>query len=53
MARTICRRAERQVVALVAGEPAENPRLVPYLNRLSDLLWLLARQDNLLGGAGP
>ncbi len=44
VARTVCRRAERQVVYLVeAGEPV-NPQVVAYLNRLSDLLWLLGRQ---------
>ncbi|MEI8259548.1 MAG: ATP:cob(I)alamin adenosyltransferase [Deltaproteobacteria bacterium] len=43
VARTACRRAERRVVAL--GEKARrlNPEVVRYLNRLSDLLWLLAR----------
>ena len=41
--RTVCRRAERRVCALKeAGEPL-NPEIVIYLNRLSDLLWLLAR----------
>lgn len=43
VARTVCRRAERQVVRLVeAGEPV-NPQILAYLNRLSDLLWLLGR----------
>jgi cob(I)alamin adenosyltransferase len=43
MARTVCRRAEREVVAL-AGTGAElNPVLVRFLNRLSDACWLLAR----------
>jgi len=43
MARTVCRRAERRVCALKeAGEPL-NPEIVIYLNRLSDLLWLVAR----------
>lgn len=41
LARTVCRRAERAVLA--AGEP--NPHLIRYLNRLSDFLWLLARQE--------
>ena len=41
--RTVCRRAERRGCALKeAGEPL-NPEIVIYLNRLSDLLWLLAR----------
>jgi cob(I)alamin adenosyltransferase len=40
MARTICRRAERRVVAL---QPPVNPFIQRYLNRLSDLCWLYAR----------
>jgi cob(I)alamin adenosyltransferase len=41
--RTVCRRAERQVVRLMeSGEPV-NPQILAYLNRLSDLLWLLGR----------
>ena len=39
LARTICRRAERAVVAL----EGVNPEIVRYLNRLSDLCWLWAR----------
>jgi len=43
VARTVCRRAERQVVRLIeSGEPV-NPQILAYLNRLSDLLWLLGR----------
>lgn len=42
MARTICRRAERRVAALGATENS-NPEILRYLNRLSDLCWLLAR----------
>jgi cob(I)alamin adenosyltransferase len=43
VARTVCRRAERRVCALVeAGQSACHPMLI-YLNRLSDLLWLQAR----------
>jgi cob(I)alamin adenosyltransferase len=43
VARTVCRRAERQVVRLIeSGEPV-NPHVLVYLNRLSDLLWLLGR----------
>jgi cob(I)alamin adenosyltransferase len=50
MARTVCRRAERGVVRLVeAGEPVQ-PNIVPYLNRLSDLLWLFARKLELDAG---
>lgn len=43
MARTVCRRAERQVVALMTGPDKFNREIVRYLNRLSDLCWLLAR----------
>jgi cob(I)alamin adenosyltransferase len=48
VARTVCRRAERRIVAL---EPAVDPVLVRYLNRLSDLLFVLARVVNHRGGA--
>jgi cob(I)alamin adenosyltransferase len=50
MARTIARRAERDVVAL-AGAETINPLLVRYLNRLSDLLFVLARVLNDNGAA--
>jgi cob(I)alamin adenosyltransferase len=43
VARTICRRAERRVCALHDGNELQNDEVVVYLNRLSDLLWLLAR----------
>jgi cob(I)alamin adenosyltransferase len=43
VARTICRRAERQVVGLIDSGEYVNPESVRYLNRLSDVLWLLAR----------
>jgi len=44
VARTVCRRAERAAVRLAeSGEPVQ-PAIIAYLNRLSDLLWLLARQ---------
>ena len=42
LARTICRRAERATVALAASEPV-NPAIIAYLNRLCDLLFVLAR----------
>jgi cob(I)alamin adenosyltransferase len=45
VARTVCRRAERRVVALVAAEPL-SPPLQRYLNRLSDLLFVLCRVLN-------
>src|SRR5262249_38269233 len=42
LARTVCRRAEREVVTLARTE-AVNPQVIVYLNRLSDLLFVLAR----------
>lgn len=50
LARTVCRRAERDTVTL-ARDPAErvNPELLMYLNRLSDLLFVLARAANDCG----
>jgi cob(I)alamin adenosyltransferase len=45
LARTVCRRAERAVVTLARAEPL-NPHAVVYLNRLSDLLFVLARAAN-------
>ena len=51
VARTVCRRAERRVVRL--QREVEIPELVViYLNRLSDLLFTLARLANVLTGAG-
>ncbi len=44
IARTVCRRAERRVCALAEAGELHNPEIIIYLNRLSDLLWLLARQ---------
>jgi cob(I)alamin adenosyltransferase len=45
LARTVCRRAERDVVTLTRQEPV-NPHVIIYLNRLSDLLFVLARVYN-------
>ena len=42
-ARTTCRRAERHVAVFSAGEKDFNPEILRYLNRLSDLCWVLAR----------
>jgi cob(I)alamin adenosyltransferase len=44
IARTTCRRAERRVCALHATGDLKNLEIIVYLNRLSDLLWLLARK---------
>lgn len=49
VARTICRRAERNAVSL-AQQDQVNPPVVHYLNRLSDLLFVLARTLNRAGG---
>lgn len=43
LARTVCRRAERTVVALQEIGAIPNGEIVRYLNRLSDLCWLYAR----------
>jgi len=45
LARTVCRRAERAVVALT-HRAAVSPEILKYLNRLSDLLFVLARAAN-------
>ena len=45
VARTVCRRAERLAVALARKEPI-GPFVVPYLNRLSDALFVMARWEN-------
>jgi cob(I)alamin adenosyltransferase len=41
----VCRRAEREIVTLAHQEPI-NPQVIVYLNRLSDLLFVLARVYN-------
>jgi cob(I)alamin adenosyltransferase len=48
VARAVCRRAERAIVAL---DPAVDPVLLRYVNRLSDLLFVLARTANQRAGA--
>jgi cob(I)alamin adenosyltransferase len=48
VARAVCRRAERAMVAL---DPAVDPVLLRYINRLSDLLFVLARTANQRAGA--
>jgi cob(I)alamin adenosyltransferase len=61
LARTVCRRAERDVVTLMRAESV-NPQILVYMNRLSDLLFVLARAFNdhgtqdvlwLPGGTSP
>ncbi len=48
-ARTVARRAEREIVSLAARESI-NPELLKYVNRLSDLLFVLARAANRAAG---
>ena len=51
LARTVCRRAERAMVALIEGEAeAFEPDLLVYVNRLSDLLFVMARVANQRAG---
>ncbi|MBK8984646.1 MAG: cob(I)yrinic acid a,c-diamide adenosyltransferase [Chloroflexi bacterium] len=45
VARTVCRRAERLVIALSRAE-AVGEQVIPYLNRLSDALFVMARYEN-------
>lgn len=49
VARTVCRRAERRILAL-AAESYVDPLLLAYVNRLSDYLFILARHFNHLKG---
>jgi cob(I)alamin adenosyltransferase len=51
LARTVCRRAEREVVHLAASESLP-PWVVIYLNRLSDWFFALARAENAVAGRG-
>ncbi len=49
VARTVCRRAERAAIAL-AREEAIGSLVIPYLNRLSDALFVMARYENHVRG---
>jgi cob(I)alamin adenosyltransferase len=49
VARTVCRRAERCVISLARTDKV-NPVTIQYLNRLSDLLFVMARALNVLAG---
>ncbi|MFX0184407.1 MAG: cob(I)yrinic acid a,c-diamide adenosyltransferase [Candidatus Hodarchaeota archaeon] len=49
--RTICRRAERRVISFSKIEEI-NPEIIRYLNRLSDLLFVMARYENITLGNG-
>ncbi len=50
LCRTVCRRAERRLVTLRAQEPETSPTTVIFINRIADLLFVLARLDNRLAG---
>jgi cob(I)alamin adenosyltransferase len=50
LARTTCQRAERRVAALMLADANPNREILRYLNRLSDLCWLLARYAEQLKG---
>ena len=53
VARGVCRRAERRVVSLRDKDDESLPdNAIPYLNRLSDLLFVLARAANAHEGMG-
>ncbi len=49
LARTVCRRAERRIVE-ISGSVRVAPVVIKYMNRLSDLLFVMARVENARGG---
>ena len=49
LARTICRRAERQIISLSRENPVD-PQLIAYINRLSDYLFVVSRYLNFIQG---
>jgi cob(I)alamin adenosyltransferase len=51
VARTACRRAERRACALQEAGQLQNNEIIIYLNRLSDALWLMAREAEWVGAA--
>ncbi|MDE6395203.1 MAG: ATP:cob(I)alamin adenosyltransferase, partial [Duncaniella sp.] len=50
VARTVCRRAEREVLTLADAGAYVHPMVTRYINRLSDYLFILARSLNHLAG---
>lgn len=50
IARTVCRRAERSIVRLIEDGTAIHAQVLPYINRLSDLIWLFGRLLELESG---
>ena len=53
VARAVARRAEREAVALTRAGHLANPQVLRYLNRLSSLLFVLARFEDQTAGAAP
>ena len=53
VARAVARRAERQAVALARTGHVTNPEILRYLNRLSSLLFMLARAEDVAAGVTP
>ncbi len=51
VSRTVCRRAERRIV-FYARDNSVNPEIVRYVNRLSDLIFVMSRYENLEEGNG-
>ena len=51
-ARAVVRRAERRVVEVAHAEGAPNPHLLTYINRLSLLLYMVARAEDVAAGRG-
>jgi cob(I)alamin adenosyltransferase len=51
LARAVLRRAERRAIAAERAAPSGSAWIVPYLNRLADLLWVLARAAEQAAGA--
>ncbi|MEI9979408.1 MAG: cob(I)yrinic acid a,c-diamide adenosyltransferase [Edaphobacter sp.] len=50
VARTVCRRAERAAVRFVENGGVVQPTVLPYLNRLSDVIWLFGRLIEVKAG---
>ncbi len=50
VARTVCRRAERNVVRLASSGTELKPEILAYLNRLSDVIWLFGRLIEVTAG---
>ena len=53
VARAVSRRAERKVAEMKSKRMLSNPKILEYLNRLSDVLYLLARYEEKRAGAKP